>query len=48
MPPIRSLVFKYYACVIALILLLGELMPIYSCYIIKGLVYITIAAPFSC
>ena len=33
MPPIRSLVFKHYAYIIVVIFLLGEIMPIYSCYI---------------
>ena len=45
MPFIRSLVFKRHACVIAIILLLGEIMPIYSRCVLKGLVYIAIIAP---
>jgi hypothetical protein len=44
MPPIRSLAFKRYTYIITLILLLGEIMPIYSCYIVKKLVYIAITA----
>ena len=47
MPPVRSLVFKRTArCfkLIAIILLLGEIMPTYSYYMEKGLVYITIIA----
>ena len=45
MSPIRSTTFKHYTCVIALIFLLSEIMPTYSYYIKKGLVYIIIAAP---
>ena len=41
---IRSLVSKCRACVIAIILLLSEIMPTYSCYVLKGLVYIAIIA----
>jgi hypothetical protein len=47
MPPIRSSAFKRYAYIILLILSLGEIMPTYSCYIVKGLVYIIIITPFS-
>jgi hypothetical protein len=50
MPPIRSLVFKCLACrskLITIILLFSEIMPSYSYYKEKGLVYIVIAAPFS-
>jgi hypothetical protein len=50
MPPIKSLVFKYLAhCskLVAVILLLSEIMPTYSRYIEKGLVYIIIMALFS-
>jgi hypothetical protein len=50
MPPIRSLAFKYlahYFKLIAVILLLSEIMPAYSRYIKKGLVYITIIALFN-
>ena len=48
MPPVRSLVSKraaYYFKLVAVILLLGEIMPTYSYYAEKGLVYITIVAP---
>jgi hypothetical protein len=47
MPPVRSLAFKYLAHrskLIAVILLFSEIMPTYSHYIEKGLVYIIIAA----
>ena len=52
MPSIRSLASKRRACVIAVILLLSEIMPTYSRYVLKGLVYIAIIAllgrqPFS-
>jgi hypothetical protein len=50
MPFIRSLVFKYLAhCskLVAVILLLSEIIPTYSYYTEKGLVYITIIALFS-
>jgi hypothetical protein len=50
MPPIRFLAFKYlayYFKLVAIILLLGEIMPSYSRYIEKGLVYIIIIALFS-
>ena len=46
-PFIRFLVSKHHACVVAVILLLGEIMPSYSCYMEKKLVYIAIAALFS-
>ena len=45
MPFIRSLASKrlaYYFKLVAVILLLGEIMPTYSCYAEKGLVYIII------
>ena len=45
MPFIRSLVSKHHACVIAVIFLLSKIMPTYSCYMLKGLVYIIIIAP---
>jgi hypothetical protein len=51
MPFIRSLVFKhlaYYFKLIAVILLLSEIMPSYFYYKEKELVYIIIAASFSC
>ena len=44
---IRFLAFKrtaYYFKLVAVILLLGKIMPTYSCYILKGLVYIAIIA----
>ena len=41
-PFIKSLVFKRYARVVAVILLLSKIMPTYSYYILKGLVYIII------
>ena len=47
MPFIRSLVFKRTACyfkLVAIILLLSKIMPTYSYYAEKGLVYITIIA----
>ena len=46
MPPIRSLASKRHAYTIAVILLLGEIMPSYSHYNEKKLVYIIIVAPF--
>ena len=48
MPFIRSLAFKRYAHIIAVILLLSKIMPTYSCCVLKGLVYIIIIAPLSC
>ena len=45
MPPVRSSASKRHTCVIAVILLLSEIMPTYSCCVLKGLVYITIIAP---
>ena len=48
MPPIRSLASKRHTYIILVILLLGEIMLIYSCCTKKKLVYITIIAPFSC
>ena len=47
MPSIKSLVFKhaaYYFKLVAVILLLNKIIPIYSCYIKKELVYIIITA----
>ena len=44
MPLIRSLASKRHACVVAVILLLGKIMPTCSCCILKGLVYIIIIA----
>ena len=47
MPFIRSLAFKCCAYIISVILLLSEIMPIYSRCAKKKLVYIIIIAPFS-
>ena len=47
MPPIRSLVSKRYTHIMSVILLLSEIMPIYSRYAKKKLVYIIIIAPSS-
>ena len=47
MPFIRSLASKRRAYTVAVILLLSEIMPSYSYYKEKKLVYITIIAPFS-
>ena len=45
MPPIKSLASERRARVVAVILLLGEIMPTYSCCVLKGLVYVIIIAP---
>ena len=45
---IRSLISKRRAHIVAVILLLGKMMPSYSRYKEKKLVYITIIAFFSC
>ena len=45
MPFIRSLASERYACIVTIILLLGEIMPTYSCCVSKGLVYIAIIVP---
>ena len=48
MPFIRSLAFKcaaYYFKLVAIILLLDKIIPTYSYYIEKGLIYIAIIAP---
>ena len=47
MPFIKSSVSEYYAYIVALILLLGVIMPIYSYYTEKKLVCVIIAAFFS-
>ena len=47
MPPIRSLAFKRHAYIVLVILLLGKIMPIYSRYAKKKLVYVIIVALFS-
>ena len=44
----QILVSERCACVVLVILLLGEIMPIYSCCLKKKLVYIIITAFFSC
>ena len=44
MPSIRSLVSKRRAYIVAIILSLSEIMSTYSCYVLKGLVYIIIIA----
>ena len=44
---IRSLAFKCYTYIILVIFLLSEIMPIYSRYTKKKLVYIIIIAPSS-
>ena len=48
MLPIRSSASERRAYVILVILLLGKIMPMYSRYAKKKLVYITITAPSSC
>ena len=48
MPFIRSLASKRRAYIVAVILLLSEIMPIYSRCVLKGLVYIAIMAFLSC
>ena len=47
MPFIRFLASKYYTYTVAVILLLGEIIPSYSRYKEKKLVYIIIITPFS-
>ena len=47
MPFIKSLASKCYVYIITLILLLSVIMPIYSYYVKRKLVYIIIAALFS-
>ena len=48
MPFIRSLAFKRRAYTVAVILLFGEIMPSYSRYKEKKLVYIIIVVFFGC
>ena len=51
MPFVRSSVSKYlayYSKLVAVILLLGKIIPTYSYYAEKGLLYIKIIALFSC
>ena len=45
---IRSSVFKRRAYIVAVILLLSKIIPTYSYYVLKGLVYIIIIAPLGC
>ena len=47
-PPIRSLASECRARVVTVILLLSEIMPTYSCCVLKGLVYIIIIASLGC
>ena len=47
MPFIRSLASKRRAYVVAVILLLSKIILIYSCCVLKGLIYITIIASLS-
>ena len=44
MPPIKSLASKRRTHVVAIIFLLGEIMPTYFCCVLKGLIYVTIIA----
>ena len=48
MPFIRSSASKRRACIIAVILLLGKIMPTYSYCVLKRLVYIIIIAFLGC
>ena len=51
MPFIRFSAFErtaYYFKLVAIILLLDKIIPTYSCYAEKGLVYIIIIAPLGC
>ena len=48
MPLIRSLVSERCAYIISIILLLSKIMPFYSCFAEKKLVYIIIIALFGC
>ena len=51
MPPVRSSASKrtaYHFKLVAVILLLGEIMPTYSYYAKKGLIYVAIIALSSC
>ena len=45
MPFIRFLASKRRAYIIAIILLLSKIIPTYSRYVLKGLVYVAIIAP---
>ena len=48
MPFIRSLASECRTYIVAIILSLSKIMPTYSCYMLKGLVYIIIIALLSC
>ena len=48
MPFIRSSASKRRAYIVAVILLLSEIMPTYSCCVLKRLVYIIIIASLGC
>ena len=48
MPLIKSLTSACCSCVVVLILLLGKIMPLYSCYTKKKLIYIIIIILSSC
>ena len=48
MPPVRSSASERRTYIIAVILLLGEIIPTCSCYVLKGLVYIAIIALLGC
>ena len=48
MPPIRSLTSKCYTYTITTLLSLSKIMPFYSYYIKKKLVYIIIVALLGC
>ena len=45
MPSVKSSASKRRAYIVAIIFLFGEIMPTYSCCVLKGLVYIIIIAP---
>ena len=47
MPPIRSLASKFHTYIVAVILLLGKIIPSYSHYKEKKLVYVIIVVPFN-
>jgi hypothetical protein len=47
MPPVRFSASKRHTYTVAVILLSSEIMPSYSCYKEKKLVYIIITVPFS-
>ena len=47
MPPIRSSISRHYNKLITLIISINKVMPSYSYYIKKGLIYITIITPSS-